>query len=541
MRLSHAVGPDTPGVRSGRRPPRLPGAADVPMGRARPAPPVCFLMTFFRPLAVGIAALVAAPAALAQHTGHTTPSTPPATSTCTPEHAAMGHCTMPDSSARACAMEAGGPCPMHASMHGGHGGMTAATSPGAPMTRDGSGTSWNPDATPMEAAHGQIGRWHTMLHGTVFPRYTAQDLFESGTRGRSRLSAPNWLMGMAQRPVGRGALTVRAMVSADPLTEGAAGYPLLFQTGEALDGQPLLDEQHPHDLFSELSATFAQPVGARGSVFGYLAYPGEPAIGPTAFMHRPSARLLPDAPLSHHWQDATHIVFGVATLGASVGPVKVDGSVFTGREPDDERYGFDRPRFDSYSARLTWAPTANWAVQASRGWITSPEELHPDEDVTRTTASVLFARPTPTGDVSAALVWGYNDAHLHDGATGHAHAGGHAVLAEGTIARGAWGLFTRGEWVQKSGEDLQVGSAERFGIGSLTLGATRTLATVGGVRLMAGLAGTAYAVPEGLQAAYGKAPVSGQVFLRLAPASMNHGGGTDHGGMDHDGMDHGGM
>jgi hypothetical protein len=32
-------------------------------------------------------------------------------------------------------------------------------------------------------------------------------------------------------------------------------------------------------------------------------------------MHRPSQHD-PDAPIGHHWQDSTHITFGVATLGA---------------------------------------------------------------------------------------------------------------------------------------------------------------------------------------------------------------------------------
>ncbi len=430
----------------------------------------------------------------------------------------MGHCTPADAPA----------------MPDAHGGMTSATTPAAPMTRDGSGTSWNPDASPMEAIHGRVGGWAAMLHGAVSPRFTSQDAFDAGGRGASRLSAPNWAMGMLQRPAGTGALTLRAMVSLDRLTEGKAGYPLLFQTGESVGTRALVDEQHPHDLVSELSATLSQRVGRAGAVFGYVGYPGEPALGPTAFMHRPSAMHLPDSPLGHHWQDATHIVFGVATLGASAGPFKIDASLFTGREPDDNRVAFDRPRFDSYSARLTWAPSPSWALQASRGRIESPESLDPGLDIVRTTASALYAAATPLGTLSGALVWGYNDGHAHGG--GGDHHSGHSVLAEADLMGKRWAPFVRAEVVEKSGEELQTGLDETFRIGSLTAGVARSVARFGPLRLMAGMSASAYAVPDALRPIYGRAPVSGQLFLRLTPAPMRHDGSMDHGTMD--GMTH---
>lgn len=458
---------------------------------------------------LGAASLLMSLPAAAQH--HPSPAAP----ACTPEHAAMGHCTMPDEG------------------HGGHGaasGGMAATLPSAPMTRDGSGTSWNPDATPMEALHGSLGGWMTMLHGAITPRVTAQDVFGSGSRGATKVGAPNWLMGMAHRPVGPLHLTLRGMISLDPITEGSRGYPLLFQTGEAIGGQSLLDEQHPHDFFAELSATAALPVGENGSVFGYLAYPGEPAIGPTAFMHRASARTLVDAPLGHHWQDATHIVFGVATAGVALGPVKVEASLFTGREPDEHRYGFDRPRFDSYSTRLTVAPTENWVLQASTGFLHSPEELNPGLDVLRTTASAQYVTPTAAGTWASTLSWGYNAARQNGVATDD-HSG-HSVLLESDLARGPMSFFGRAEWVQKGADELGVtipgGGHAHANMGALTLGAARTVGQFGPVKAMFGAAATGYLVPSDLQAAYGKAPLSGQVFVRLsldAPAghaAMGH-------------------
>jgi hypothetical protein len=146
--------------------------------------------------------------------------------------------------------------------------MSSAQSKNLPMNRDGSGTSWLPDASPMYGIMLNSGKWSYMLHGDIAFRYTKQDLFNKGSRGNERVDAPNWFMGMAQRPVGKnGLLHFNLMMSLDRLTEGGNGYPLLFQTGESWKGIPLVDRQHPHDLFSELSASsgacslYAPPIG----------------------------------------------------------------------------------------------------------------------------------------------------------------------------------------------------------------------------------------------------------------------------------------
>ena len=188
--------------------------------------------------------------------------------------------------------------------------------------------------------------------------------------------------------------------------------PLLFQTGETFEGRPLVDRQHPHNLFSELSIGYTQAFSKDVDAFVYFGYPGEPALGPVAFMHRPSSMNIPDSPLGHHWQDATHITFGVATLGFRYKIFKLDGSLFTGREPGEARYGFDRARFDSYSYRLTANPTRQLSMQISKAFIKSPEAVHPDEDVNRTTASIIHALPLRADNrtLNSTIVWGYNDA-----------------------------------------------------------------------------------------------------------------------------------
>ena len=194
--------------------------------------------------------------------------------------------------------------------------MPHAFSRNLPMTRNGSGTSWMPDESPMYGYMFHNKGWNMMVHGSIFPRYTNHDVFGKGSRGSSKWDAPNWFMLMGNHEAGaRGLFNFNIMMSLDPLTEGKQGYPLLFQSGETYNGQPLVDRQHPHDLFSELSIGYTHTINDDADITGYLGYPGEPALGPPAFMHRTSAENNVDAPLGHHWQDATHITFGVATLG----------------------------------------------------------------------------------------------------------------------------------------------------------------------------------------------------------------------------------
>ena len=393
----------------------------------------------------------------------------------------------------------------------GHGGIARL---------EGSGTAWLPAAAPMEAVHPSAGAWTVMIHGAAFPRYTTQDAFGAGSRGDAAFGAPNWAMGMARRRVGSGELGLHAMLSLDPLTEGGNGYPLLFQSGETFESERLVDRQHPHDLFSELAVSYTHPLTDRTAVFGYLGYPGEPAVGPIAFLHRPSARYNADSPLSHHWHDATHVVFGVATLGVATGPVKVDASVFTGREPGEERLGFDRPRFDSYSARATWAASDRLVFHAARAFLREPESLEPGVDQWRTTASALYSAPVGAGgDVSLAIVWGANDLRPGDGVEHHAGVQ-HAVLGEATLRLGPNALYGRAEFAQKSAEELDLDDEELhdlvFGIGSLTLGAARHVAAFGPVTAALGAQGTIFAVPEDLQPLYGTSPVGLQVYLRFA-------------------------
>ena len=206
------------------------------------------------------------------------------------------------------------------------------------MRREASGTSWQPETTPMEGYHIYTHDWLIMVHGFIDGVYD----YQGGPRGDKKFFSPNMFMAMGERPLGPGKFGVRTMLSLEPASIGKTGYPLLLQTGETADGvNPLIDRQHPHDLFMELAATYSLPVGDEKSVFGYFGYPGEPALGPPTFMHRFSGMDIPEAPITHHWLDSTHVTFGVATLGYIWKQFKIDGSIFTGREPDQNRWNFD--------------------------------------------------------------------------------------------------------------------------------------------------------------------------------------------------------
>ena len=386
-----------------------------------------------------------------------------------------------------------------------------------PMTREGSGTSWLPDSSPMYGRLFMLGEDMLMLHGAAFPRYTNV----STRRGDDRIDAPNWMMGMFSHPLSDNAqLGARLMMSLDPLTEGGRGYPLLFQSGESWHDQPLHDRQHPHDLFSELSLSYSQKFTQDFSGYIYFGYPGEPALGPPTFMHRISAMDDPDAPLGHHWQDSSHVTFGVATAGLVWRTVKIEGSVFTGREPDEDRYDFDRPRFDSASGRISWNPTPDLALQFSHGYLKAPEALEPTVNRHRTTASLIYNKALgQDANWATTFVWGQND-DTHEGKT-------QSFLLESDFQRGRDTFYTRLERVEKSGHELVLNGADLakiFPIYSASFGYVRDLSHGTGIDIGLGAQFTIDERPGELDRYYGNEIGYGfQVFLRIRPSRHAHG------------------
>ena len=397
--------------------------------------------------------------------------------------------------------------------------MSHSFSLNLPMSRNGSGTAWLPDASAMYGIMVHSKQWMYMFHGNIAPRYTKQDLGDKGSRGDEAFGAPNWFMAMGQRRIGqKGLFHFSGMLSLDRVTEGGGGYPLLFQTGESWQDQPLVDHQHPHDLFSELSVAYTHAFSVNSDLSVYIGYPGEPVLGSVAFMHRPSALANPDAPISHHWNDGTHITFGVATIGYRYDQFKIEASSFTGREPNENRYDFDKPRFDSYSGRLSFNPSENWSFQVSQGWVKSPEALHAEEDITRTTASAIYSLAfDEEKSLNVTVLWGLNKIEGVDGEN--------AALMEAALRLQRLALYTRYEWTQKSVEELDLneltyGENILFAVNALTLGFHYDLFTAGKIRVAGGGQVTGYHADDRLNSLYGRNPISGQVFLRIYPSLM---------------------
>ena len=390
-----------------------------------------------------------------------------------------------------------------------------------PMSAIGSGTSWQPSSGPAHMMQKQSGDWLLMFHYNFVAGVNSQ----GGPRGVTKVESANWFMPMAYHQVGHGTLQLRGMFSLEPFTFPPGGSPLLFQTGETYHGQPLIDRQHPHDLFMELSAQYTLALGERGTWFTYFGYPGEPALGPVAFMHRASASENTSAPLAHHLQDSTHISFGVFTTGFTYRWLKLEGSIFNGREPDENRYDFDAHSWNSRSARISIAPNRNWTMQVSHGFLRSPEGQEPDTDIRRATASVQYNRPLNRGNWASAFIWGRN----HTSRPGEVHNLNGFTFESTLNFHEKNYAYTRLELVDKN-ELLRAADRALLGItddhpafriGAFTFGAARDLINNEKLSFAIGSDLTFYSKPEVLDQIYGSQPVSWKLFLRLRPAKMS--------------------
>lgn len=415
--------------------------------------------------------------------------------------------------------------------------MKSTTDVSDPMSQEGSGTSWLPASSPMYGYAQMHNGNMIMLHGAIAPRYVSV----GSRRGDRRFDAPSWLMGMLSHPLdSRSQIGVRAMLSLDPLLEGGYGYPDLYATGETWHGQSLHDRQHPHELVSELSVAYSRKIGGDRSAYIYVADPGEPALGPPAFMHRLLGYDYLPAPIGHHWEDATHIVFGVATLGLNLGSkVKVEGSKFTGRDPNENRTNFDKPRFDSQSARISYNLDPGNAFQISQGFIYSPDGDAVNQH--RLTASWLYNKGLGIdANLSTSLIYGQNDETQGFGKS-------NAFLAEADYQHHADTIFARAENVQKSGKDLVLADSllrRKYALGTYTIGYIRDLTHGKGIDTGLGAAITAGTNPAALNPYYGSGTHLGfEVFFRLRPSRMGGGkdGAANMRGMNMSSMDMRGM
>ena len=383
---------------------------------------------------------------------------------------------------------------------------------GLPSPHAGSGTGWQPASVPANEWMWMRGGWELMAHGVIFADYNQQ----GGPRGAGKAESVNWGMGMEQHRLGAGTILFRQMFSAESLTSPHPGFPELFQTGETYHGEALVDHQHPHNVFAELSALFTLPLTKKISWELYGGPSAEPALGPVTYLHRASASELPMAPLSHHLQDSTHTSFGVVTTGLVIDRVKVEASAFNGREPTEHRWGMQFAALDSWSARASVAPRRNWAAQYSIGRLEHPEALEPDSQW-RQTASVEYNRPVSRGNWATSVVWG----RVHKLATG---TNLNSYLLESTVNfRERNYAFSRLELVDKDELFPPAAVQPSYRIGAYTFGAERDVVANQVWQLGLGADVTCYSKPAVLDAAYGEHPVSFQIFVRVRPGrSMPH-------------------
>jgi hypothetical protein len=438
--------------------------------------------------ACALAVLTAAPA-FAQHEGHGAPAPSPPPATAPVDHS--GH-DMPDG-------EAADP-----SAHGAEHEMRGALGPYA-MTREASGTAWQPDTSLHSGLMATAGKWTLMGHAVLNGVYDWQE----GPRGDDMAFVSGMAMGMARRDFANGsALQLKAMVSPDPLM-GKRGYPLHLASGETANGvDPLIDRQHPHDLFMELSASYSVKLGEKASLFVYGGLPGAPAFGPPAFMHRQSIMDSPEAPITHHWLDSTHITFGVVTAGVVVDRFRIEASRFNGREPDERRYDIETGPLDSSAVRVSFNPTDDLSLQASWARLKSPEQLEPGENQTRWSASGIYTRRLSEKNWwSTTLAWGRRS---------NEHDHYDAAMLESALALGGWTLFGRAEYTENN-ELLFAGGHHGpvFNVGKVSVGAIRDFRVASHVKFGVGALVSANFVPRTLEALYGGEPKGAMAFVRI--------------------------
>jgi hypothetical protein len=350
-----------------------------------------------------------------------------------------------------------------------------------------------------------------MIHGSVFGQFI-QDF---GPRGNYQLGSVNWVMADAFRSFGTAVFHARLMMSAEYFTLTRAGYPQLLQVSQPYRGGTVTDRMHPHELFGEVAVTYDRSIASTWRWSVYLAPVGEPALGPVAYLHRPSAVNNPTGPLGHHAQDVTHKSFGVATVGIFNPNVQLEASIFNGAHPDEVRTNFDYAgaRLNSFAARLTVNPNDRWSVAGSAGYIAPGTGDHRHVALHRLEFSALHV----SGGWATSFIWGAN-------VPTDTRRVLHTALVEANVdldPRNA--VFGRAEYVTRTADELSlVGSvSEDVPVGSLLLGYARRVGEFRGVGAWLGGRGDVDFVPEQLRLFYGsRTPLGFNVYLQFRPPLM---------------------
>ncbi|MFO0280469.1 MAG: hypothetical protein ACK532_00995 [Acidobacteriota bacterium] len=351
-----------------------------------------------------------------------------------------------------------------------------------------SGTAQIPSQAPMYMTESRRKDWTFMTMGQI----NAVSSQQSGPRGGDKVFSGNWFMPMASRRLGPGTLTLRGMFSLEPATVTQGRYPLLFQEGETWQGRPIVDGQHPHNAVMELAALYQIPVSDRVSVYFYGGPRGEPTIGPVPYPHRLSASENPMASLGHHYQDSTHIANNVISGGLTAGRFTFEASVFSGREPGEQRWRLEKGAIDSVSGRVQFKLTSRSLLQYSQASITGVAE--------RISSSYTYVRPHKGGYWASSLIYGRNVEPKHTA---------HSMLAETTA------FLRQKHWLWGRVEVLDRDSFHGK-VGAFTVGYGHELPSPAPwLSLSLGGQVNFYRVPAEAIPLYGRSPAGAQLSLRL--------------------------
>jgi hypothetical protein len=307
------------------------------------------------------------------------------------------------------------------------------------------------------------------------------------------------------------AFGLRAVVMPDALRRTSDAMPFLSHEANAGSmGIPGYLNAYRKPVIN-LAATYSLPLSPGSSVFGYMGLPGEPAYGPPAsYMQRFSSMENPDTPFASNWLESSNANSNVVTVGYVWRNVKVEGSAFSRREGEQKRHKPEWYKRDSYSKRLSFNPTPNWALQVSRGHLSTLDQLEPDRYIRRTTISATYNRVFSDVNWQTTLAWGRSSRTQRESTNGY--------LIESTLKlRNLHAFFGRLEQVGSDDllrEDQSVNRRE-FKMNKVTLGYVYDVRPRGPVKYDVGALVSRHLVPSGMTPAYGEDPTSYMMFVRL--------------------------
>ena len=393
----------------------------------------------------------------------------------------------------------------------GMGGMTGmkgmkmkATYGNWPANREGSGTTWQPDSSPMFMKMlPAVAGFDWGLMGILEGGYVR----DGGKRGGTGLFSNSMIMLDGRKDLGGGVFGLHFMTSLDPFINGERGVPNLFQNQFDVHGVPVGDRKDPHNVFSEVAVSYSHPLSRDWSGFFYGGPVGEPALGNVMYFHRSSGLEIPEAPISHDWFDGTHISFGVATLGLVYrSKWKFEGSLFNGSDPGQKLYTIGTFALNSTAGRVSFNPSKDWSFSGSYGYMNSGGNDH------RLTFSAAYSHNFSDSDnLSVTAYFGQN---IVSGLPNS-----NAWLAEATYYHKRDAFFARIERVDKTGELVNVPPGN-YTINKLLFGDVHTLLSRDRLNYGLGIYAGVYSFPGSLNPYYGRNPLTLGIYLRIRPSKM---------------------